>query len=121
MAVALSGVVANGFLTGGGAHDSSVASELMAPLIGCYVCADKAYDTNALREQLWSQNCEVVIPGKRTRKTEISYDKLKYKRRSFIETIFGKLKENRRLAMRFEKSDINFLSFVAMALIKINL
>jgi len=33
--------------------------------------------------------------------------------------LFGKIKENRRLAMRFDKSDSAFLGFIVLALIKI--
>jgi hypothetical protein len=33
--------------------------------------------------------------------------------------IFGKLKENRRLTVRYEKSDINFLGFILVAFLKI--
>ena len=43
-----------------------------------------------------------------------------YKKRSYIERVFGKLKENRRLVVRYEKSDLNFLSFILLAFIKIN-
>ncbi|MDR1129161.1 MAG: transposase [Treponema sp.] len=42
----------------------------------------------------------------------MEYGKEKYKKRGLIERIFGKLKENRRLAVRYEKSDINFLGFI---------
>ena len=42
-----------------------------------------------------------------------------YRIRREIEMLFGKIKENRRLAMRFDKADSSFLGFVAIALIKI--
>ncbi|MDR1306633.1 MAG: transposase [Treponema sp.] len=60
-----------------------------------------------------------VIPGRRNRKEAIVYDQEKYKKRGLIERIFGKLKENRRLAVRYEKSDINFLGFIVIAFLKI--
>jgi len=54
-------------------------------------------------------------------KTEkIPYDKALYKLRKRIEIFFGKLKENRRLAMRYEKLGITFLAFITWAAIKIN-
>ena len=62
-----------------------------------------------------------VIPGRGNRKVSIIYNKELYTRRSRIETHFGKLKENRRLTARYDKSDLNFLAFIAMAAIKINL
>ena len=44
-----------------------------------------------------------------------------YRLRRKIEMVFGKIKKNRRLSLRYDKSDLNFLSFIAMALIKTNL
>ena len=64
-------------------------------------------------------NNEPVIPGRRNRNKEIAYDREKYKKRGMIERICGKLKENRRLAVRYEKSDITFLGFILVAFIKI--
>jgi len=62
---------------------------------------------------------EPVIPGRKNRKIKIEYDKVVYKKRGAIERLFGKIKENRRLAVRYDKSDIAFLSFIAIALIKL--
>ncbi|GMO63319.1 MAG: hypothetical protein Ta2D_10130 [Rickettsiales bacterium] len=53
---------------------------------------------------LQSNNNEPVIPGRGMRNCTIEYDKKTYKKyRGRIETIFGKLKENRRLVVRYEK------------------
>ena len=60
-----------------------------------------------------------VIPGRKNRKVAIEYDEERYKRRGLIERIFGKLKENHRLVVRYEKSDANFLGFVLFAFLKI--
>jgi len=68
---------------------------------------------------LESHNCTPVIPGRKSRKKQIIYDKELYKKRGLIERIFGKIKENSRLAVRKEKSDRNFLSMIALALVKI--
>ena len=120
-AVSPDGVIIVGFLSGGEVNDTLAGYELSQNLAGCTVIADRGYDSNKLRKGLENQNCSVVIPGRKSRKIKIFYDTKLYKLRGFIERLFGKLKENRRLAMRFEKSDINFLSFIAMAMIKINL
>ena len=65
-----------------------------------------------------SQNNTPVIPGRKNRIVKIKYDKEVYKLRGGIEGFFGRLKENRRLAMRYEKADSMFLSMIAMAIIK---
>jgi transposase len=81
--------------------------------------ADRGYDSGGFRRILKGNNNEPVVPGRKNRKEEIGYDKEKHRKRSFIERIFGKIKENRRLTVRYEKSDINFLGFILAAFLKI--
>lgn len=59
-----------------------------------------------------------VIPGRKNRTIPIVYDKKIYSLRKRIEQMFGAIKENRRLTVRYEKSDIAFLSFIALAIVK---
>jgi transposase len=87
--------------------------------VGCAAVADRGYGSGGFRRELEGNNSLPVIPGRRNRKEEIEYDKEKYKKRGLVERIFGKLKENRRLAVRYEKSDINFLGFIIIAFLKI--
>ena len=47
------------------------------------------------------------------------YDVKLYKKRNIIERFFGRLKENKRIAMRFDKMDHIFLSFIALAIAKL--
>ena len=90
-------------------------------VVGCYVLQDRGYDSNKNRLSIEAQNNIPVIPGRKNRKVEIIYDKEKYRLRGAIERFFGKLKENRRLALRYEKDDMSFLSFIAIATIKMHL
>lgn len=87
-------------------------------MYGCYVIEDKGYDSDKHRRFLISQNNIPVIPGRKNRIVPIVYDREKFKLRCRIENFFGILKENRRLALRFEKSDLSFLAFVVLATIK---
>ena len=107
-----------GFLTGGNKADISFADELTAEVVGCYVIEDKGYDSDKHRQTLASNNNIPVIPGRKNRKVPIEYDKKKYKLRTRIEYFFAKLKENKRLAVRYEKSDQAFLAFIAIAALK---
>lgn len=107
-----------GFLTAGNVSDITVAENLIADVFCCHVVLDMGYDSDPFRDVLRSQNNTPVIPGRKNRKIKIEYDKLIYKLRSRIEQFFGKLKENKRLAMRYEKSDTVFLAFFAVAIIK---
>ena len=113
------GHVVEGFLTGGEIHDVSVAESLFEDVYGCYILADRGYDSDRFRQFLHSQNNTPVIPGRRNRKKKVSYDKTLYRLRGGIERTFGKIKENKRLSMRFDKSDATFLAFIALSLIKI--
>jgi len=119
LAITPEGKVVEGMLTGGNIADISVADDMMEDVSGCYVIEDKGYDSDKHRANLVSNNNIPVIPGRRNRKQPIIYDKSMYKIRKNIEILFGKIKENRRLAMRFDKADEAFLAFIALALIKI--
>jgi len=119
LAITPDGHVVEGLLTGGNTADISVADALFSDVFGCSILEDRGYDSDAHRSFLRSQNNEPVIPGRKNRKIKIEYDKELYKLRSKIEILFGNLKENKRLALRYDKSDSAFLGFIAMAAIKI--
>ena len=104
-------------LTGGNVADITVANELTAEVVGCYVVEDMGYDSDAHRDFLRSNNNIPVIPGRKNRKVKLIYDKTIYKLRRHIEILFGKLKENRRLAVRYDKLDTTFLAFIAVAIV----
>jgi transposase len=67
------------------------------------VLADKAYDTNELREWLKNRGIKAVIPPKLNRKEVVSVIIGIIKERHAIEYMFGKLKHYRRIATRYEK------------------
>ena len=119
LAITPEGKIVEGMLTGGNIADISVADNMMEDISGCYVIEDKGYDSDKHRANLVSNNNIPVIPGRKSRIEPIIYDKSMYKIRRHIEILFGKIKENRRLAIRFDKADAAFLAFVALALIKI--
>jgi transposase len=119
LAITAEGHLVEGFLSAGNVSDITVADSLFANIYGCHAALDMGYDSDAFRRVLESQNNVPVIPGRKNRKVKIIYDKAIYKLRGRIEQFFGKLKENKRLALRFDKLDSSFLSFIALASIKI--
>jgi transposase len=119
LAITADGHLIEGFLSAGNVSDITVAESLFTDIYGCHVALDMGYDSDAFRRVLESQNNVPVIPGRKNRKVKIVYDKAIYKLRGRIEQFFGKLKENKRLALRFDKLDSSFLSFIAVASIKI--
>jgi transposase len=55
------------------------------------------------------------IPGRKSRGKPIKHDKRRYKRRNRIEIMFGRLKDCRRIATRYDRCPKVFLSAVALA------
>ena len=82
-----------------------------------YLIADKGYDADALRACLRQKGTVPVIPGRSNRKRKIRYDKTRYKGRHLIENAFGRIKDFRRVATRYDKLARNFISAVALAVL----
>lgn len=79
--------------------------------------ADKGYDTNTIRKMLEERNILTVIPSKRNRKKSyVPHDTLLYKMRNFVERIFRKMKNMRRVFSRYDKLDYVYASFVSLSL-----
>ena len=74
--------------------------------------ADRAYDSNALRDELNKRGATAVIPPRSNRVETIEYDVEMYKWRHLVEHFFCQLKPFRRLAMRFEKTDGSFVAMI---------
>ena len=68
------------------------------------------------RWKRWSEKgIRACIPGRKQRKTPVKYDKRRCKRRNRIEIIFGRLKDWRRVATRYDRCPNVFLSAIAPA------
>ena len=105
-------------LTPGNVSDISVAPILLACVSGIrHVLADKGYDCDAFRNYLRKAKIIPVIPGRNNRKRQVHYDKARYRERHLIENSNCRIKDFRRVATRYDKLAINFLSAVALATI----
>ena len=82
-----------------------------------YLLADKAYDADHWRAWLKSRRIRAVIPNKANRKALHPFDKVRYKDRNAIERMFGRLKDFRRIAMRYDKKAENFMAGLCLAAI----
>ena len=102
-------------LTGGQVHDIVTAPALLDGIDGGAVIADRAYDSNALRQLLAETGMTAVIPSTRSRKVAIPHDTELYKIRNRIERCFNKLKHFRRFATRFDRRAAHFLAFIHIA------
>jgi len=79
------------------------------------VIADRAYDSNALRQLIAEAGAEAVIPSTRARKVVIPHDALAYRLRNRIERFFNKLKHFRHIATRYDRRAIHFLACLHLA------
>jgi len=102
-------------LTGGQEAECRQAIPLLENVNASAVLADKAYDTNELREWLTIRGIKAVIPPKSNRKEAIECDYWHYKERHAIECMFGKLKYYRRIATRYDKKAINYMGMPSFA------
>ena len=77
--------------------------------------ADRGYDADWLREGLRARQMLPCIPVRKNRRVPVEYDKTLYKQRHKVEIMFGRLKDWRRIAMRYDRCAHTFLSAIALA------
>jgi len=105
----------------GQAHDLRAVPDLIEGLCADHLLADRAFDADWLRSALDEQDITPVIPPKSNRRFPAKFNKETYKWRHLIENYFGKLKENRGIAMRSCKTDQSFAAFISLAATAIQL
>ena len=100
--------------TGGERHDLTEAETLLQGLSPDYVIGDQGYDSDPLRKEIRRRGAKPVIPprkGTRRRRD----DRTKYKLRNVVERFFNRVKHDRRVATRYDKTDQNYLGFLWLA------
>ena len=98
-------------VTGGQVHDSQVVGEVLdTPRSPLAVTADKAYDSEKVRQQIKDEGALPVIPSRRTATKKAYCPKRFYRRRHKIENYFCRIKDWRRIATRYDKLARNFLA-----------
>jgi putative transposase len=102
-------------------NDIQQAPALIGGLAPGHVLADKAYDADRFHDAILQAGAQVVIPPKRNRRVQHGYDRDLYKERNRVERFFNKLKHFRRVATRYDKLLVNFMGFVTIAAIAIQL
>ncbi|MGL5784145.1 MAG: hypothetical protein ACRCYZ_01485 [Alphaproteobacteria bacterium] len=78
------------------------------------VIADKGYDFYEVRKIIRDGGKTPVSPRRQGSVCPGVQDKERYKTRVFIEYFFGKIKENKRLCMRFDTLDTTYLRFFCL-------
>ena len=104
------------FMTAGQRSDYTGARALLSDFpTAKHMLADCGYDADWFRNALLEKSILPCIPSRKNRKQPISHDEERYKSRHKIEVMFGRLKDWRRIAMRFDRSPTVFLSAIALA------
>jgi len=106
------GNLARFVLLPGQRHDSIAVKPLITGIDIAALIGDKAFDNNAVRAELHERRAIAVIPSKADRITPIPHDVEMYKWRHLIENFFQRLKEFRRIATRYDKTDASFAAFI---------
>jgi len=104
------------FMTAGQVSDYTGAEALLDGLPKAdWLLGDRGYDADWFREALEEKGITPCIPGRKSRNKPVKYDKRRYKSRNRIEIMFGRLKDWRRVATRYDRCPIVFLSAIALA------
>ena len=103
-------------LTEGQAHDGRSAQDMLDGIgKGQILLADRAYDSDALRQTLAKRGAWANIKPMPRRVNIPAFSPFLYRYRNLAERFFNKLKHFRAVATRFEKHDANYLALVKLA------
>lgn len=107
-------------LTEGQAHDGRSAADMLDGIgAGQILLADRAYDSDRLRQSLNERGAWANVKPMPNRKTIPAFSQFLYRHRNLVERFFNKLKHFRAVATRFEKHDANYLALVKLAAVRI--
>ena len=96
--------------------DCRAAEKLLQKMPDCRVVhADKAYDTDAIRHTIETRDAVPNIPPKSTRRWKSCYSPLLYRDRNAVERMFGRRKDFRRIATRYDRLAVNFMSAACLS------
>lgn len=79
------------------------------------IAGDKGYSSNAIRSYLDKLGIEPIIGTKKNEQRDEAFDRESYARRNIVERLIGWLKESRRVATRYDKLALSYLTFVLLA------
>ncbi len=76
---------------------------------------DRGYDSDAFRNALLARGITPCIPPRKNRKVASAYDKVLYRQRHRIENTFGRIKDWRRVATRYDRCAHTCFSAICIA------
>jgi len=117
LAVDAHGMPVKFVLSEGGAADCLFAEALIADTAADKLLADKAYNTNAIRNLAVSLGMDAVIPPKTNRKKQLSFDRYLYRYRHLVENRFLDFNRWRGIATRYAKKLASFATTIEIRII----
>lgn len=104
-------------LTGAERGDVTQAEPLLSSAgVNCLaVIGDKGYDSDRFVQAIEQRGARAVIPSRKGRRCPRALDSGLYRLRNVIERFFGRLKQFRRIATRYDKTAGSFAGFVFVA------
>lgn len=104
------------WLTAGHTSDYTGARCLLPSLSNAkHLIADRGYDADWFITALKKQGVTPCIPPRKNRTKRRRYGKTLYKQRHKIEILFGRIKDWRRIAMRYDRCAHTFFSAICLA------
>ena len=79
------------------------------------IIGDRGYDSGHFRAELAARGIAPCILSTRRRKQPIAHDAVLYRQQHRIEIMFGRLKDWRRIAMRYDRCAHTFFSAITLA------
>lgn len=86
---------------------------------GQILLADRAYDSDRLRQALADRGAWANVKPMKGRRRSLAFSPWLYRQRNLVERFFSKLKHFRAVATRYEKYAANFLALVKLAAARI--
>ncbi len=101
-----------------GQMSDHIGAKLIYPALpdnaACLI-GDKGYDSDEFRKALKAKGIRPCIPPRKGRNVPANFDRSLYRKRHKIENLFGKLKDWRRVATRYDRCAHTFFSAICIA------
>lgn len=92
------------FLSAGQVSDDTGAVALLDSLPQAdWFLPDRGHHSDWLRKAFQDSGIRTCIPGRKSRKKPVKYDKRGYRRRNRIKIMFGRLKDRQCVVMRYDR------------------
>ena len=85
---------------------------------GATLIADRAYDTNPIRDGAAARGVWANIPPRVIRRDAFSFSPWVYRQRNLVERFFNRIKQFRGLATRYDRRPDNYLAALKLAAIR---